>query len=202
MRRWWPPARGHRLRGDTAPNAPRQRAAGARGRQTRTVEKAFTMNADEARELVASARAKGLFLMEAMWARFLPHIAAVNRLLAAGALGDIVTVMADHGQWFPRDPPSVSSPPSSVAARSSTAASTRCRSSDRSSASLPRSRGVGRTGLHRCRRPDLDALRVRQRRAVGAHLHLFGQEPDDCHHRRHRGPTEIDSLFYAPSSLP
>jgi len=68
------------------------------------VEKAFTMNADEARELVASARAKGLFLMEAMWTRFLPHIAAVNRLLAAGALGDIVTVMADHGQWFPRDP--------------------------------------------------------------------------------------------------
>jgi predicted dehydrogenase len=68
------------------------------------VEKAFTMNAGEARELVASARAKGLFLMEAMWTRFLPHIAAVNRLLAAGALGDIVTVMADHGQWFPKDP--------------------------------------------------------------------------------------------------
>ncbi len=68
------------------------------------VEKAFTMNADEARELVASARAKGLFLMEAMWTRFLPHIAAVNRLLAAGTLGDIVTVTADHGQWFPRDP--------------------------------------------------------------------------------------------------
>jgi predicted dehydrogenase len=68
------------------------------------VEKAFTMNADEARELVASARTKGLFLMEAMWTRFLPHIAAVNRLLAAGALGDIVTVMADHGQWFPKNP--------------------------------------------------------------------------------------------------
>ena len=68
------------------------------------VEKAFTMNADEARELVASARAKGLFAMEAMWTRFLPHIAEVNRLLAAGALGDIVTVMADHGQWFPKDP--------------------------------------------------------------------------------------------------
>ncbi len=68
------------------------------------VEKAFTMNAGEARELVASARAKGLFLMEAMWTRFLPHIAEVNRLLAAGALGDIVTVMADHGQWFPKDP--------------------------------------------------------------------------------------------------
>jgi predicted dehydrogenase len=68
------------------------------------VEKAFTMNADEARELVTTARAKKLFAMEAMWTRFLPHIAEVNRLVAAGALGDIVTVMADHGQWFPKDP--------------------------------------------------------------------------------------------------
>jgi predicted dehydrogenase len=68
------------------------------------VEKAFTMNADEARELVASARAKGLFLMEAMWTRFLPHICEVNRLIAEGALGEIVTVMADHGQWFDKDP--------------------------------------------------------------------------------------------------
>ena len=68
------------------------------------VEKAFTMTADEARELVASARANKLFAMEAMWTRFLPHIAEVKRLIAAGTLGDIVTVMADHGQWFPKDP--------------------------------------------------------------------------------------------------
>jgi predicted dehydrogenase len=68
------------------------------------VEKAFTMNAAEAEELVATARAEGLFLMEAMWTRFLPHIAEIRRLLAAGALGEIVTVTADHGQWFARDP--------------------------------------------------------------------------------------------------
>jgi predicted dehydrogenase len=68
------------------------------------VEKAFTMNAEEARELVASARSKDLFLMEAMWTRCLPHIAEIRRLLDAGALGDIVTVTADHGQWFPKDP--------------------------------------------------------------------------------------------------
>ncbi|MEN3311132.1 MAG: hypothetical protein V7645_461, partial [Actinomycetota bacterium] len=41
------------------------------------VEKAFTMNAAEAEELVAVARAEGLFLMEAMWTRFLPHIAEI-----------------------------------------------------------------------------------------------------------------------------
>jgi predicted dehydrogenase len=68
------------------------------------VEKAFTMNAAEAEDLVATARAKGLFLMEAMWTRFLPHIAEIRRLLADGALGEIVTVTADHGQWFARDP--------------------------------------------------------------------------------------------------
>jgi predicted dehydrogenase len=68
------------------------------------VEKPFTMNAAEAEELVATARAEGLFLMEAMWTRFLPHIAEIRRLVAEGALGDIVTVTADHGQWFPQDP--------------------------------------------------------------------------------------------------
>jgi predicted dehydrogenase len=68
------------------------------------LEKAFTINAVEARELVDVARSKSLFLMEAMWTRFLPHMAEVRRLLAEGAVGDIVTVTADHGQWFPKDP--------------------------------------------------------------------------------------------------
>jgi predicted dehydrogenase len=68
------------------------------------VEKAFTMNAAEAEELVATARAEGLFLMEAMWTRFLPHVAEIRRLLAERALGDIITVTADHGQWFAQDP--------------------------------------------------------------------------------------------------
>jgi predicted dehydrogenase len=67
------------------------------------VEKAFTMNAAQAEELVATARAAGLFLMEAMWTRFLPHVAEIRRLLADGALGEIVAVTADHGQWFARD---------------------------------------------------------------------------------------------------
>ena len=30
-------------------------------------------------------------------------IAEINHLLAEGALGEIVLVMADHGEWFPRD---------------------------------------------------------------------------------------------------
>ncbi|WP_329068955.1 Gfo/Idh/MocA family protein [Amycolatopsis sp. NBC_01480] len=66
------------------------------------VEKPFTMNAAEARELVAVARERGLFLMEAMWTRFLPHVRRIRELL--GDLGDLVTVIADHGQWFAEDP--------------------------------------------------------------------------------------------------
>ena len=62
------------------------------------VEKPFTMNADEARELVKVARDNNVFLMEAMWTRFLPGIRRVRELV--GGLGDIVTVTADHGQWF------------------------------------------------------------------------------------------------------
>lgn len=67
------------------------------------VEKPFTINAAEARSLVAAARAREVFLMEAMWARFLPHMAALRSVLASGALGEVRTVVADHGQWFAQD---------------------------------------------------------------------------------------------------
>jgi len=67
------------------------------------VEKPFTMTAAEAREVVAAARERGVFAMEAMWTRFLPHVAEIRRLLAEGALGRVVTVTADHGAWFPED---------------------------------------------------------------------------------------------------
>lgn len=70
------------------------------------VEKAFTMNATEAGDLVSVARGRGRFLMEAMWTRHLPHVIEIRRLLAEGALGRVVTVMADHGQWFAFDPSS------------------------------------------------------------------------------------------------
>jgi predicted dehydrogenase len=70
------------------------------------VEKAFTMSSREAVDLIALAREKNLFLMEAMWTRFLPHVAAVNELIATGTIGDIVSVEADHGQHFDFDPAS------------------------------------------------------------------------------------------------
>lgn len=68
------------------------------------VEKPFTMNAAQARSLVSAARDRGTFLLEAMWTRFLPHVTAIRELLSSGALGDVVLVTAEHGQWFAEDP--------------------------------------------------------------------------------------------------
>lgn len=68
------------------------------------LEKPFTLDAVEAGDLVALARSKKLLLMEAMWTRFLPHTAAIRQALASGVLGEVVSVHADHGQWFPADP--------------------------------------------------------------------------------------------------
>ena len=67
------------------------------------VEKPFTINAKEARELVSEARARRTFLMEAMWTRHLPHIVALREILAQGRLGAVRSVMADHGQWFTKN---------------------------------------------------------------------------------------------------
>ncbi|HEU4323036.1 MAG TPA: Gfo/Idh/MocA family oxidoreductase [Roseiflexaceae bacterium] len=69
-------------------------------------EKPFTLNAREAAELVSEARSRGLFLMEAMWTRFLPALVQVRNLLAAGAIGEPRTVMADFGYRAPFDPAS------------------------------------------------------------------------------------------------
>jgi len=62
------------------------------------VEKAFTRNHREALEVVQTARGAGVFAMEAMWTRFLPHIDVVRQVLETGLLGNVHTVLADHGQ--------------------------------------------------------------------------------------------------------
>jgi predicted dehydrogenase len=61
------------------------------------VEKPFTMNRIEAEQVVALARSKRLFLMEAMWTRFMPALAEVKRLIAAGEIGSVHQVVADFG---------------------------------------------------------------------------------------------------------
>ena len=61
-------------------------------------EKPFAVNAREAQEMVDTAQANNLALMEAMWSRFLPHYKQVREIVASGVLGKILAVHADHGQ--------------------------------------------------------------------------------------------------------
>ncbi|MFE0776362.1 Gfo/Idh/MocA family protein [Streptomyces sp. NPDC058861] len=60
-------------------------------------EKALTLNAREAAELVALARDRGLFLMEAMWMYCNPMIRRIAELVRDGAVGEVRTVQADFG---------------------------------------------------------------------------------------------------------
>lgn len=62
------------------------------------VEKSFTQNAAQAREVLDAAGEAGLFAMEAMWTRFLPHVVALKEVLDSGAIGEVVTLIASHGQ--------------------------------------------------------------------------------------------------------
>lgn len=64
------------------------------------VEKAFTRNAAEAQQLADAARAKGVFCMEAMWTRFLPHVVALRGVIERGEIGEVLLLEADHGQRF------------------------------------------------------------------------------------------------------
>ncbi|MFJ2647134.1 Gfo/Idh/MocA family protein [Streptomyces sp. NPDC087420] len=67
-------------------------------------EKAFTLDAREAGELVALAGERGLFLMEAMWMYCNPVIRHLVELVRDGAIGEIRTVQADFGLEGPFPP--------------------------------------------------------------------------------------------------
>ncbi|MCP4541266.1 MAG: Gfo/Idh/MocA family oxidoreductase [Chloroflexi bacterium] len=69
-------------------------------------EKPFAINATQAEEIVALAREKQLFLMEAMWTRFLPILTKTRQVLADGTVGDVRMVMADFGFRAAFDPQS------------------------------------------------------------------------------------------------
>lgn len=59
-------------------------------------EKAFAMNADEAKQMIELAREKNLFLMEAMWTRFFPIHVRIREILEEGLLGDLQGLVIHH----------------------------------------------------------------------------------------------------------
>ena len=68
------------------------------------VEKPFTLNAAEAREVVSVASANRLVVLEAMWTRYLPHMRRIREIIAAGTLGEVRTLIADHDQLLSKEP--------------------------------------------------------------------------------------------------
>lgn len=67
-------------------------------------EKPFTLHAAQARSMVEAARAKGLFLMEAIWSRFLPAYRHLAGVLDDGRIGEPLLVEADFGYRMDVDP--------------------------------------------------------------------------------------------------
>lgn len=58
-------------------------------------EKAFTVNAAQAKKLVETAKAKKLFLMEAVWTRYFPLSKEIRKYIEDGKLGAVHRVIAD-----------------------------------------------------------------------------------------------------------
>lgn len=69
------------------------------------VEKAFTRSTPEAQRVFEAASAAGVFAMEAMWTRFLPHMLKIRSVIERGEIGDLVGLIADHGQNMGHHPP-------------------------------------------------------------------------------------------------
>lgn len=61
------------------------------------VEKPLTVSHAATADLVALARERSVFLMEAYWTRFLPGTAALLEQITAGAVGEVKAVHADLG---------------------------------------------------------------------------------------------------------
>jgi len=67
-------------------------------------EKPLSINTDDTATIIAHAREKNLFLMEAMWSRFLPALAKLRQLLAEDVIGDVQILNADFGFKASGDP--------------------------------------------------------------------------------------------------
>jgi predicted dehydrogenase len=67
-------------------------------------EKAFALDVSQAAEMVRASRDRGVFLMEALWTRFLPGFGEALSVADSGEIGQILSVSADFGFRAPFDP--------------------------------------------------------------------------------------------------
>ncbi len=66
-------------------------------------EKPLSVSAKEAKTMVEAANAAGVFLMEALWTRFLPLYEKIHAAIDAGEIGEIQQVRADFAFEAARD---------------------------------------------------------------------------------------------------
>lgn len=59
------------------------------------VEKAFTANATQAKEIIELAEEKGVFLTEAIWTRYMPGRKIIEDIIKSGKIGEVDTIEAD-----------------------------------------------------------------------------------------------------------
>lgn len=64
-------------------------------------EKPFSMNMTQTAEMVALAREKGVFLMEALWSLFIPAVETALQMVRDGKIGDVRLITADFGYHAP-----------------------------------------------------------------------------------------------------
>lgn len=66
-------------------------------------EKPFTINACEAREIADLAKANNVFVMEAMWTKYLPVIQKVKEYIDTGVIGELSGIEASFGFFTETD---------------------------------------------------------------------------------------------------
>lgn len=67
-------------------------------------EKPMAMNASEVRRMLEAAETNDVFLMEAIWSRFLPAYRKLSEVLGAGVIGEPLQVEAEFGFVMPEEP--------------------------------------------------------------------------------------------------
>ena len=68
-------------------------------------EKAFAINYNQAKEMIDAARNKNIFLMEAVWTKFLPPFNKVKQMIDEGMLGEVKSMLVNFGFRAPGDAP-------------------------------------------------------------------------------------------------
>jgi predicted dehydrogenase len=68
-------------------------------------EKAFAINYNQAKKMIDAARAKNVFLMEAVWTKFLEPFAKVKQMIDRGLLGELKSMLLNFGFKAPENAP-------------------------------------------------------------------------------------------------